>query len=661
MKKTYTAGYYFSADSNGGQTPIGAVSCFDFNNYKEEKITPEKTDLIYNSAGFKATVHRLESGVEDVLIQSVAYENTNEKTAFLETAATFFVEDISGGVLERPTDFNIYTCKNYWQGEGQWRSQHIDELGIYKTSDHICFSHFLLSSQGSWSTGEHYPLMIIEDTVNGESWFFELEGGFQWLFELAVKNGSFCVMGTQAAILNGDFTKTLQKGESFTTPRGFFGYAAGGFEAAVRKLTDVKRRLSLRKPSGSGAPLVFNDYMNCLWAMPSAEKLIPLIDAAAAVGCEIFCMDDGWLDFKGDWNINDKLYGKYGLKGIIDYIRSRGMQAGIWLEIESAAIGSEFAANAENLLSRNGIPIGTGCKMVDFRKEETKKHIRNVIDMLYSMGIRYIKNDYNMSTVIGIDGESSPCENLIAHSNAFYSFINGVYRDYPDLIIENCGSGAMRSDNGTLGHFDLQSTSDQEIYTRYPSIAAGSAACMPPEKAGIWAYPYPMLYNDRLKPADAVFNGEYIKEFSDGEQTAFNMVTSLCGVMYLSGRIEYADALNRRLIADGAALFKKHRAYMAEAYPFWPLGLKGLNDRTWNALGFLCKKSNIAMLAVWKIGAAENECEIDLSKRLRKGFEISDCYHADGMQYEFDKNALKIRLKSEKRYSAIWFAIDIKR
>lgn len=184
---------------------------------------------------------------------------------------------------------------------------------------------------------------------------------------------------------------------------------------------------------------------------------------------------------------------------------------------------------------------------------------------------------------------------------------------------------------------------------------------MPPEKAGIWAYPYPMLYNDRLKPDDAVFNSEYIKEFSDGEQTAFNMVTSLCGVMYLSGRIEYADALNRELIADGAALYKKYRAYMAEAYPFWPLDFKGLNDRMWNALGFLCEKSNIAMLAVWKIGAAENECEIDLSKRLHKGSEILDCFHADGMQYEFDKNALKIRLKSEKRYSAIWFAIDIKR
>lgn len=90
MKNTYTAGYYFSADSNGGQTPIGAASCFDYNNYKEEKITPEKTDLIYNSAGFKSTVHRLESGVEDVLIQSVTYENTNKKNCFFGNGSHIF-------------------------------------------------------------------------------------------------------------------------------------------------------------------------------------------------------------------------------------------------------------------------------------------------------------------------------------------------------------------------------------------------------------------------------------------------------------------------------------------------------------------------------------------------------------------------------------------
>ena len=74
------------------------------------------------------------------------------------------------------------------------------------------------------------------------------------------------------------------------------------------------------------APAAFNDYMNCLWALPNREKLIPLIDAAAESGAELFCMDDGWqLDSLGTWSINDEKYGEDGLSGIVKYIQSKGV------------------------------------------------------------------------------------------------------------------------------------------------------------------------------------------------------------------------------------------------------------------------------------------------------------------------------------------------
>ena len=658
MKKNDTAGYYFSAQGNGGKTPIGALCEFDFTKVHKKTVHGEETDYIYEEEGMQITVHRLHEDLENAVVQYITYENRSEEPLLLETAGTFFVEDISEDVWSCPQQrFRFYTCKNFWEGEGQWQSDDMESFGIYETSSHTCFSHRILSSQGSWSTGEHYPLIVIEDAVLGRSWFFELEGGFQWLFEVGVKNGSFCVLGTQGTVVNGGFSKLLKQGESFTTPRGFFGCVKGGFEDAVHELTILKRRLSLRKPFENGAPLVFNDYMNCLWAMPNSQKLIPLIDAAASVGCEIFCMDAGWFDFKGDWNINESLYGECGLQGIMDYIQSKGMRAGIWLEIESADTESVFSKDPTHLLQRNGYPIGTDCKMVDFRNAKVCAKIKEVIDKLYSMGIRYIKNDYNITTMVGIDGPGNSCENLISHVNAFYRFIEEIYRDYPDIVIENCGSGAMRSDNGTLMHFDLQSTSDQEIFTRYPSIAAGSVACMPPEKAGIWAYPYPMLYDDCLKSMDELFHEEYISRFSDGEQTAFNMVTSLCGTMYLSGHIEYADERNRNLITEAVGLFKKYRADMAKAYPFWPLGLKSLNLSCWNALGFSGENGKLVMLAVWKIYASENEQMIDLSKWLQPNAKIQDTFPSrTGMEYEYHTENLSLKVKSDKPYSARWFA-----
>ncbi len=56
--------------------------------------------------------------------------------------------------------------------------------------------------------------------------------------------------------------------------------------------------------------------------------------------------------------------------------------------------------------------------------------------------------------------EESAATGLEENEKSLLAFVDGLRARYLDLTIENCGSGAMRSDNGTLSHFHLQSTSD---------------------------------------------------------------------------------------------------------------------------------------------------------------------------------------------------------
>ena len=108
-------------------------------------------------------------------------------------------------------------------------------------------------------------------------------------------------------------------------------------------------------------------------------------------------------------------------------------------------------------------------------------------------GIRFIKNDYNQNVGIGIDGacgEASP-EELKRNQAAFMALIDRVCKAFPDLVVENCSSGCMRADHASETHFYMQSVSDQEYYERMPSVVQGLFACMPPERVGIWGYPYP--------------------------------------------------------------------------------------------------------------------------------------------------------------------------
>ena len=83
--------------------------------------------------------------------------------------------------------------------------------------------------------------------------------------------------------------------------------------------------------------------MNCLWADPTTEKELPLIDAAADAGCEYYCIDAGWYadgewwDGVGEWKESKKRFPN-GIKEVTDYIRKKGMIPGAWLEIEVMGI-----------------------------------------------------------------------------------------------------------------------------------------------------------------------------------------------------------------------------------------------------------------------------------------------------------------------------------
>lgn len=72
------------------------------------------------------------------------------------------------------------------------------------------------------------------------------------------------------------------------------------------------------------------------------EKLIyELIDAAAESGIERFLWDDGWEEHFGDWEIDKKKFPN-GLKPIFDYIKSKGMKAGLWISLAAVAGSSKI-------------------------------------------------------------------------------------------------------------------------------------------------------------------------------------------------------------------------------------------------------------------------------------------------------------------------------
>lgn len=545
--------------------------------------------------------------------------------------------------------------RNRWQAEAQWNFFTAEQCGMVPASCHEWEREtYVIDSVGSWSTGVFYPLTMV--VADKKTYYMEIEGAHNWRLTHSVTRGKteyiYALEATSADEENGGWTFTLNPGESYTTQPVVYGVVDGGFEEAARELTAYKRETSLVHFKDNVIPVVFNDYMNCLWGLPSDTKLIPLIDAAAEAGCEYFCIDAGWhknadgsIGTSGDWLAANERFGEGGLQKVFDHMKAKGLVPGVWFELDNVN-PKAFGATLDDdcVLKRFGKTIPRN--FYNFRCEKVRKYLESRIDELYSMGVRYIKNDYNQSTGIGCDDAEgiAPAEGLIRNYEAFSSFIDDVRAKHPDLIIENCGSGACRADNGTLKHFFLQSTSDQEYYFWNPSIIVGSAPHFTPEKSGIWAYPFACPYDERNDKLDAESFG---KRFEDGEETIFNMVNGMCGNLYQSGRIDLADEYNLSLIKEGIAAYKRMRGDIVRSHHIAPNGTFLIGEELIASGGLMTDDGSHAYLAVWRVGGDTDTAKIDLSKY---GFKKASVWYPEKTEFSFENDVLEVKLP--KKYSA---------
>ena len=148
-----------------------------------------------------------------------------------------------------------------------------------------CGAYILLSG----SAGAHTVQQVVEPDA------IAVVVRFAWSGGTAVRAAGFRLFGPGDARHN--WRQPLEPGASFrTVPAALALSADGGPDDAFAALTRYRRAARRPHPDHRRLPVIFNDYMNCLMGDPTAEKLLPLVDAAAEAGAEYFVIDAGWYD-----------------------------------------------------------------------------------------------------------------------------------------------------------------------------------------------------------------------------------------------------------------------------------------------------------------------------------------------------------------------------
>jgi alpha-galactosidase len=533
--------------------------------------------------------------------------NRSDDDVILQMISSFATGTVLVGG-ERAADVSLLRGRSEWCGENRWAWTPLhgaDGLPDINTAFHEHDSRGTLAtvSKSTWSSGEFLPTGFLVNEVTGTTLGWQIEHNGAWRWEVDGRRDGANALGLVVGgpnDLDHQWSARLGAGDAFTSVPISVAVSGDGFEGALAGLTAQRRASRRVNAADASTPVVFNDYMNTLMGDPTTEKLLPLVDAAAEAGAEYFCIDAGWYDDSGDWwpsvgewKPSTARFPDGGIERVLDHIRSRGMKPGLWLEPEVVGIHSVMAERLpdEAFLQRYGRRIVEHDRfLLDFRHPEVRRHLDTVLDHLIDdLGSRFFKLDYNVTPGAGTDFDTlSVGSGLLGHNRAHLEWLDALVERHPDVVFENCGSGAMRMDYAMMSRLDLQSTSDQQDFRLYATIAAGAPVSLLPEQAGNWAYPQPDM---------------------TPEDIGFAMVNGLAGRLYLSGHLDGMDAGQKALVADGVSVFKTIRGDLRQSDPFWPLGLPGWFDDV-VSVGFRARDTSY--LAVWSRGDSIDRIDVPL-------------------------------------------------
>ena len=294
----------------------------------------------------------------------------------------------------------------------------------------------------------------------------------------------------------------LEPKEVFTTPVFAFTYSnegKGGVSrnfhrwARLHRLGHGTRTRDILLNSWEGVSMNVNQ-----------EVMDQMMSDFAALGGEMFVMDDGWFGDKyprnngssslGDWVVCKEKLPK-GIEGLIASAREKGLKFGIWIEPEMTNSKSELfekhpdwviqQPNREMHKGRGGTQL-----VLDLSNPEVQEFVYGVVDNLMTSHpeIAYIKWDANMSlfnygsTYLPRDKQSHL---YIEYHRGMEKVLKRIRAKYPDLVMQACASGGGRINYGFMPYFDEFWTSDntdamQRIFIQwgvsnfFPAVAMAS-------------------------------------------------------------------------------------------------------------------------------------------------------------------------------------------
>lgn len=421
---------------------------------------------------------RIELDSDGVLVVSTQIDNTGQSSYMLDALTVTFPFPAHAGSLGTlhgrwAREFQLETFE--WM-HGTWTAENRSGRSSHEHPPYL----WILESNATESTGDVWGVHV--------AW-----SGNHVVAAERLTDGRRYV---QAGELFHPGEIAIEPGASFRTPDAIGVFSAHGLTPASWGFHRYARRIApvRTKPR----PVHVNTWEG-VYFDHDRQRLEALADAAAEVGVERFVLDDGWFSSRrddrsglGDWWVAEDVHPD-GLGPLIEHVRSRGMEFGIWFEPEMANLDSDVVrAHPDWVLGSRGYEpiLGRNQVVLDITRADVFDHVVEGVDrILRDNAIDYVKWDMNRPLVQGSDEGGKAVGHR--HVVMLYRMLDTLRERHPHIEFESCASGGGRIDHEILRRVERVWTSDSNDALERQSIQRGASMVLPLEFLGSHIGPSP--------------------------------------------------------------------------------------------------------------------------------------------------------------------------
>lgn len=509
-----------------------------------------------------------------LLGRSVTLRNLGTATATLERVFTASFHLPPGG------PYALSHLDGRWGDEFRMRRDPLPFGALVRESQRVTTSHggvpyFAIDRD---SLGE------AAGEAHGAVWFGTLQWSGNWKLIAERSADDRCVV--HLGLNDHDFRWSLAPGETFEAPRVIFGYVDGGHGAVSRMLHDfVRNELAPRRDYLP--PVVYNSWYATLFDVDEVGQTA-LADRAAAMGVELFVMDDGWFAGRrtdraglGDWWPDPQKFPN-GLKPLVDTVHGRGMQFGLWIEPEMVNPDSDlhrahpdwilhFAERPRTLMRNQSI--------LNLARPDVQDYLIGIFDrLLAETPIDFVKWDMNRNaSEPGWPGyERDQREVWVRYVAGLYRVWGELRRRHPRVIWENCSGGGGRVDMGMMALTEQSWASDNTVPAARLQIQEGYSQLFPASTMAAWV----------------------TDEEKDSYSLDFRFHVSMAGALGVGGNLLAWTEAERARAAEHIATYKQVRPLVASGDLY---RLRSPRESAISALAYVAKDKSAAVVFVYRL------------------------------------------------------------